>query len=93
MGKRKNLEIGPLFGDKHWVEQVRRYLPLDMNDKLAGQTFITIFSVVTVRGMMYYREALKLQAFLDIAEDEGQEHWILVIVSTVFFLGVGLAFE
>ncbi|XP_022981245.1 putative callose synthase 8 isoform X1 [Cucurbita maxima] len=24
----------------------------------------------TVRGMMYYREALKLQAFLDIAEDE-----------------------
>ncbi|VVA18902.1 PREDICTED: callose synthase [Prunus dulcis] len=24
----------------------------------------------TVRGMMYYREALKLQAFLDVAEDE-----------------------
>lgn len=26
---------------------------------------------VTVRGMMYYREALQLQAFLDMAEDEG----------------------
>jgi callose synthase len=26
---------------------------------------------VTVRGTMYYREALKLQAFLDMAEDEG----------------------
>jgi len=26
---------------------------------------------VTVRGMMYYTEALKLQAFLDMAEDEG----------------------
>lgn len=38
------------------------------------QFFITIFSVVTVRGMMYYREALKLQAFLDIAEDEGEKH-------------------
>lgn len=25
----------------------------------------------TVRGMMYYRKALKLQAFLDMAEDEG----------------------
>lgn len=36
--------------------------------------FITMFSMVTVRGMMYYREALKLQAFLDMAEDEGEEH-------------------
>lgn len=26
---------------------------------------------VTVRGMMYYREALKLQAFLDLAENKG----------------------
>ena len=25
----------------------------------------------TVRGMMYYREALKLQAFLDMAEKQG----------------------
>lgn len=30
-----------------------------------------VFMVLTVRGMMYYREALKLQAFLDMAEDEG----------------------
>lgn len=30
-----------------------------------------MYMVVTVRGMMYYREALKLQAFLDEAEDEG----------------------
>lgn len=27
--------------------------------------------VLTVRGMMYYKKALKLQAFLDLAEDEG----------------------
>lgn len=36
--------------------------------------FYAISYLVTVRGMMYYREALKLQAFLDMAEDEGEEH-------------------
>lgn len=31
-----------------------------------------LFSLfLAVRGMMYYRKALKLQAFLDMAEDEG----------------------
>lgn len=34
-------------------------------------TSFLMYMVVTVRGMMYYREALKLQAFLDVAEDEG----------------------
>jgi len=33
---------------------------------------ITAIIFFTVRGMMYYREALKLQAFLDMAEEEGQ---------------------
>lgn len=32
---------------------------------------IIAFPFVTVRGMMYYRKALKLQAFLDMAEDDG----------------------
>jgi len=27
--------------------------------------------VIAVRGMMYYREALKLQAFIDMASEEG----------------------
>lgn len=27
--------------------------------------------MVPVRGMMYYRQALELQAFLDMANDEG----------------------
>lgn len=26
---------------------------------------------MTVRGMMYYRKALELQAFLDMAKDDG----------------------
>lgn len=30
----------------------------------------------TVRGMMYYRQALKLQAFLDMAEHDGTSHEI-----------------
>lgn len=33
---------------------------------------ISVFFIcwLTVRGMMYYKKALKLQAFLDMAEDE-----------------------
>jgi hypothetical protein len=43
---------------------------LDVDGILSHFVIIaTIF--VTVRGMMYYREALKLQAFLDMAEDVG----------------------
>lgn len=30
-----------------------------------------IFLHMPVRGMMYYRKALELQAFLDMAKDEG----------------------
>lgn len=32
---------------------------------------ILSYMLIAVRGMMYYREALKLQAFLDMAEEEG----------------------
>lgn len=32
---------------------------------------VIVLNHVTARGMMYYREALKLQAFLDMAEDQG----------------------
>lgn len=31
-----------------------------------------LFSYYAVRGMMYYRKALELQAFLDMAKDEGK---------------------
>jgi hypothetical protein len=31
-------------------------------------------SIPAVRGMMYYRRALELQAFLDMATEDGNEH-------------------
>lgn len=77
-GKRKNLEIGLRLEDKPWVEQVNRYLSLDIDEERLVHIFMSIFYLVTVRGMMYYREALKLQAFLDMAEDEGEEHLLLL---------------
>lgn len=33
--------------------------------------FTCSFLLLSVRGMMYYRKALELQAFLDMAKDEG----------------------
>ena len=30
-----------------------------------------VLLLLSVRGMMYYRKALELQAFLDMAEDDG----------------------
>ncbi|KAF3498742.1 hypothetical protein DY000_02056373 [Brassica cretica] len=35
----------------------------------------------TVRGMMYYRKALELQAFLDMAKDEGASQNFVMITS------------
>lgn len=32
---------------------------------------IALITIGAVRGMMYYRKALELQAFLDMARDEG----------------------
>lgn len=32
---------------------------------------------ISVRGMMYYRRALKLQAFLDMATEKGQSKLLL----------------
>lgn len=34
-------------------------------------TLDIVFLQMQVRGMMYYRKALELQAFLDMAKDEG----------------------
>ncbi|CAJ1957834.1 unnamed protein product [Sphenostylis stenocarpa] len=45
--------------DEHKIEDLRLWA------SFRGQTLSR-----TVRGMMYYREALKLQAFLDMAEEE-----------------------
>lgn len=36
-------------------------------------------SQMLVRGMMYYRKALELQAFLDMARDEGNYYYLLVL--------------
>lgn len=33
--------------------------------------YVVIIALFTVRGMMYYRKALELQAFLDMAKDDG----------------------
>lgn len=39
--------------------------------------FIFFYLYLTVRGMMYYRKAIKLQAFMDMAEDDGAfYHWL-----------------
>lgn len=38
---------------------------------MISHSVIIAILFLTVRGMMYYREALKLQAFLDMAEEEG----------------------
>lgn len=35
-----------------------------------------------VRGMMYYRRALELQAFLDMAKDEGN---VFSLIARIFF--------
>lgn len=36
--------------------------------------FMTVRSLFgTVRGMMYYRQALELQTFLDMAKEEGAQ--------------------
>lgn len=44
---------------------------LDAHGIVRQLFFINAIIFLTVRGMMYYSEALKLQAFLDMAEDEG----------------------
>ena len=35
-------------------------------------SFVTNMYIFAVRGMMYYRRALKLQAFLDMAKESGK---------------------
>jgi hypothetical protein len=53
------------------------FLKLHIDTKTADyQIVLIIFFMLTyvvfaVRGMMYYKEALKLQAFLDMAEEKG----------------------
>lgn len=46
---------------------------LDQADAIFIRNMVSNFVsfVVTVRGMMYYREALRVQAFLEMAEEEG----------------------
>lgn len=44
---------------------------IQIGKKMNYQNLTSSLLVITVRGMMYYEEALKLQAFLDMAEDEG----------------------
>lgn len=39
--------------------------------KVNDQNLTSCSLALTVRGMMYYKEALKLQAFLDMAVNEG----------------------
>ena len=46
-----------------------------------------INTIIAVRGMMYYRRALKLQAFLDMASESGKM-WMLTFYSNVQYLPV-----
>lgn len=53
-----------------------------MNLVLSRNVLYMFISLIkTVRGMMYYRKALKLQAFLDMAEDEGLSYADILIFS------------
>ncbi|KAG5386582.1 hypothetical protein IGI04_038052 [Brassica rapa subsp. trilocularis] len=51
-------------------------LMVKMVKTVTGQTLTK-----TVRGMMYYRKALELQAFLDMAKDEGASRNFVMITS------------
>lgn len=48
--------------------------------------FLVIVALVhAVRGMMYYRKALELQAFLDMAKDDGISNSSLCCGSELLF--------
>ena len=50
-------------------EKLQQYLQIALYRELTN--FMLFSCMNTVRGMMYCRDALKLQAFLDMADDEG----------------------
>lgn len=43
---------------------------------------LKIYSLMLVRGMMYYRKALELQAFLDMAKEEGNLFYFYLYMNT-----------
>jgi len=47
--------------------------------------FVIVALVYAVRGMMYYRKALELQAFLDMAKDDGISNSSLCCGSELLF--------
>lgn len=63
---------------RHWVSL--RGQTLCRTGRFLNKTFRLVFDISSlqihiafaVRGMMYYRRALKLQAFLDMASEEGK---------------------
>jgi hypothetical protein len=72
----KKLDTGLLSVVKHWAELViQSTIPFIVNSSFKTLTptgLILCFVVYyLVRGMMYYRKALRLQAFLDKSNDQG----------------------
>lgn len=71
---------GYLTGDRHFLEQVWITfivvvcLILAPFYRLYAKRFIYV--ILLVRGMMYYRQALELQCFLELAGDSGE--WFLL---------------
>ncbi|XP_061352162.1 putative callose synthase 8 [Gastrolobium bilobum] len=63
--EQKSLEDEQKTEERRLWEDEKKTEELRLWASFRGQTLSR-----TVRGMMYYREALKLQAFLDMAEDE-----------------------
>lgn len=47
----------------------------------AYQFFVLTTFGIAVRGMMYYRRALKLQAFLDMANEDGKTKYLKIFYS------------
>ena len=54
-----------------WKHFNNLLLKLDFYLKPITHLFWLFSLILAVRGMMYYRKALKLQAFLDMADDDG----------------------
>lgn len=64
--------IGHPWGDKPYAEQVNEIICCHFSIYCY---LICYYLQTAVRGMMYYRRALRLQAFLDMASDEGNVDW------------------
>lgn len=63
--------MGFLQGPDTFQDRFTSYLRMFFLQVLHMLLRFTVFFHISVRGMMYYRQALELQCFLDMGEDRG----------------------